>query len=122
PEEPQDHHQNRTVGDQRSGYKGSLAAVENLKETPQGSESKNQADKAKAVFSGRDAGVVSSPGPGVVALPQLGVVLDEQDGEGDQQKTRAREEPLHGSGGVGVSQDDQHHHDVPQGLRPPLES
>src|SRR5207253_9853442 len=59
-------------------YTTLFRSVENLKKTPQGSQSKDQADKAKAVFSGRDAGGICSPGPGVVALPQLGVVLEDR--------------------------------------------
>ena len=107
--------------DQRSGPADVLSAPQCLENPPQGRESEGQADVAETVLSGRDAGIVRRPGPGAVGPPQIRVVLDEQDGDGDEQKTRPREEPLHGGGRVGIRQDDQDHHDIRHGPGPPPE-
>src|SRR5207249_8029924 len=120
-EEPERHRQNRAVSDQRSCPAGGLSSPERLKKTPQGSESEDQADDAETVLIARNAAVVRDAGPDIEGPPHLGVVLDKEDGEGDQEKTCSREEPLYGGGRVGLGHDDQDHHDVPNGLDPPLE-
>ena len=109
------------MGDQRSRHSGTLPAAEALGETPQGSESKHHADDSEAVLVACGADVVRHPIPRCVSPPQVRIVLDEQDGEGDQQKSRAHKEPLHSRRRVGLGEHDQNHHEVPQGLGPPLE-
>ena len=90
------------MGDQRSGPARTLFAAERPDQAPKGSESKNQAEGAKTVLFKGDAGVVRLIRPAAVPPPQIGVVLDEENGDGDQEKARPLDELLYGDGWVGI--------------------
>src|SRR5271157_960716 len=49
------------------------------------------------------------------------VILDEQDGQGQEQKTHAREESLEGGQRFGIGQNDEDHHEITYRFDPPLE-
>ena len=51
----------------------------------------------------------------------MGVILDQQNGRGHEQKANPRQEPLERSGPVRIGQHDEDHHKIAHGLHPALE-
>ncbi len=74
--------------------------------TPQGTQRTDERDHAKKILVCGNTAIHRDPGPTVVRASQVRVVLDEQNGNGDEDKSRPAQKTLGGSEWVPIGQHD----------------